>query len=227
MFKIAAHRGGNSWDSLYDAIEKGYDFAELDVHLSHDDYLIVQYSPIVHIVGRDIYIKDLCYSELPDGDKKNLILLSDVFTEAKGKIDIIIDIKCVSSWYSNIEIRIANLIREYNFYQNCWVISFNHNYLTQLKEYDQHINTALMYVGCLSDEKSYWKRTMADGVEVCIDYFTADTAENAHKLGLKLIGWCTEDFGELDRLISHNTDIITIEQEDKFLNYLKKRGDIT
>lgn len=136
-------------------------------------------------------------------------------------------IKCISSWYSDIEIRIANLIREYDFYRNCWVISFNHNYLTKIKEYDQHINTALMYVGCISDEKSYWKRTKADGVEVCIDYFTADTAENAHKLGLKLIGWCTEDFCELDKLISHDTDIITIEQEDRFLNYIKnKRGDI-
>lgn len=227
MFKIAAHRGGNSWESLYDAIEKGYDFVELDVHLSHDNFLIVQYSPKVHIDGKDIYIKDLCYAKLPDEHKKSLILLSDIFTETKGNIDIIIDIKCVSGWYADVEFQIVNLIREYNFYRNCWVISFNHNYLTKIKEYDQHVNTALMYVACISDEKSYWMRTNADGVEVCIDYFTTDTAENAHKLGLTLIGWCTKDFNALDRLISHDTDIITIEQEDRFLNYLKnKRGDI-
>lgn len=84
-----------------------------------------------------------------------------------------------------------------------------------------------MYVGCISDEEYYWRCTKANGVEVCIDYFTSETAQNAHKLGLKLIGWCTRDFDELDRLISHDTDIITIDQEDRFLSYLKnKRRDI-
>ena len=70
MFEIAAHRGGNSWSGIYEAIKKGYDYIELDVHLSRDKYLIVQYSPKVQINGENIYIQNLQYDKLSIENKK-------------------------------------------------------------------------------------------------------------------------------------------------------------
>lgn len=226
MFRIAAHRGGNSWDSLYDAVEKGYDYVELDVHLSHDNYLLVQYSPKVQINDEIIFIQDLCYTQLSVEQKNNFLLLSDVCTFAKNKIGIIIDIKRGHDYYYKIGIEVANLIRKLELYQSTWVISFDHRSLIEAKQYEPKINVAVMYVARLYNEEQYWYNANTDGVEICNEYLNFNIAQKVHSSNLTLIGWCTKDYTELDWLIRLDTDIITIEQEDCYLDYLEtKRGE--
>lgn len=226
MYKIAAHRGGNSWDNLFAAMQKGYDYVELDVHLSCDNYLLVQYSPKVQINGEIIYIQDLYYSQLSVQQKNDFLLLSDIFSFVRDKIGVIIDIKHGYDYYRKIGIEVANLIRKFEMYQNTWVISFDHKCLIEAKQYDPNVNIALMYVAHLYDEEKYWIQANTDGVEICNEYLNFEIANKVHSSNLTLIGWCTKDFRELEWLIRLRTDIITIEQEDCYLNFLrtKRRG---
>ncbi|MCX4328309.1 MAG: glycerophosphodiester phosphodiesterase [Lachnospiraceae bacterium] len=228
MYKIAAHRGGNSWDNLFAAIEKGYDYVELDVHLSCDNYLLVQYSPKVQVNGRIMYIQDLYYNQLSTEQREKFLLLSDVLAFARDKIGVIIDIKHGHDYYQNIGAEVVNQIRKFKLYQNTWMISFDHRCLIEAKQNDPKVNIALMYVAHLYDEEGYWLNANTNGVEICNEYLNVEIANKVHSSNLTLIGWCTKDFDELDWLIRLHTDIITIEQEDCYLNFLqdkKSRGD--
>lgn len=222
MFEIAAHRGGNSWSGIYEAIKKGYDYIELDVHLSSDKYLIVQYSPKVQIDGENIYIQNLQYDKLSIENKNKLLLLSDVLLYAKGRIGVVIDIKRGYDFYENIGRRIADLVKILDVYRYTWLISFDHCCLWETKQYEPKIKVAPMYVARLYDEERYWENLHSDGIEICNDYLEQNTVVCAHARNLKVLGWCTTDVEELKRLVSLKLDIITIEQEDFYLNYLKE-----
>lgn len=220
MFEIAAHRGGNSWPSILNAIEKKYDYIELDVHLSCDNYLIVQYSPKIQIRGEEIYIQHLKYNSLPDEEKNQILLLSDILVYVKDKIGVIIDIKRGLSFYKNIEKKIADLINDVGTYKKTWLISFDHKCLMNVKEYNINVKIAPMYVARLYDEDTYWNKINADGIEICNDYLLPETVTLAHKNNLKLLGWCTKELDELSQLVGLGIDIITIEQNDYYLNFL-------
>ena len=220
MFQIAAHRGGNSWPSIYEAVLKGYDYIELDIHQSQDGELIVQYSPLAQINEKKIYIRDMMFCQLSDEEKHRLILLQDVLTYAHNKIGVVIDIKKGEFFYRGIGQKTAKLIHDTNSYLSTWVISFDHHCLTEAKRYDSKVRTAPMYVARLDNETEYWKSTMADGVEICNDYLCRESADLAHRNGLKLLGWCTEDLDELLRLVDLGVDIITIEQDNRYFDFL-------
>lgn len=221
MFQIAAHRGGNSWPSIFEAIQKGYDYIELDVHQSKDGELIVQYSPLTQINGTVLYIRDLIFCQLTNEEKRRLILLNDVLTFAHNKIGVVIDIKKGDFFYPGIGQNISKLIHDTNSYLRTWVIAFDHQCLTAVKKYDSKVRIAPMYVARLDMETDYWRSTMADGIEICNDYLCRESAELAHKNGLKLLGWCTENMDELLCLVNLGVDIITIEQNDRYLDYLR------
>lgn len=221
MFQIAAHRGGNSWSDIFESIQKGYDYIELDVHLSKDGELIVQYSPLVQIYGNSTFIRDLMFCDLSDAEKSELILLQDVLEYAHDKIGVVIDIKKGADFYRGIGRKTAEVVQNTKSYSSIWVISFDHQCLMEAKEYDANVRIAPMYVARLHNEEEYWKNVMADGVEICNDYLSRESAELAHKNGLKLLGWCTEDPNELLRLVDLGVDIITIEQNDRYYDFLR------
>lgn len=221
MFRIAAHRGGNSWPCILEAVKKGYDYAELDVHLSKDGELIVQYSPIVEIFGNNILIRDLVFGNLSRKEKNGLILLRDILGFAQDKIGIVIDIKKGPDFYPEIGKKIAKLIQDTNSYPWVWVISFDHQSLVEAKKYDSNVQVAPMYVARIHDEEKYWKSIFADGIEICNDYLTYGSVQLAHKNKLKVLGWCTENMDELRRLVDFGIDIITIEQEDRYYNFIR------
>lgn len=222
MFKIAAHRGGNSWTRIYEAIKKKYDYIELDVHLSSDQYLIVQYSPEIQINGEKIYIQNLQYAKLSEENKKKILLLSDVLAYTQNKIGVVIDIKKGVTFYNDIGSRVADLVRTIGAIQHTWLISFDHCCLWEAKRIVPEIKIAPMYVARLHNEDSYWEKLHSDGIEICNDYLEEKTVICAHERNLKVLGWCTTSIEELRWLTSLNLDIITIEQEDFYLSYLKE-----
>lgn len=221
MFKIASHRGGNSWGNIFQSIQNKYDYMELDVHLTADNYLVVQYSPTIKINECNVYIQDIKYKMLSSSTKKQLLLLSDVLSYAKGKIGVIIDIKRGYTFYHDIGIYVANLIEKMSMYTSTWIISFDHYCLIQAKKYNSNVQIALMYVARPYNEQKYWLEANADGIEVCNDYLVSQTVELAHNNNVKLIGWCTKNFDELKWLAELKIDIITVDMDKVFINYLK------
>ncbi len=224
MFEIAAHKGGNSWAGIFEAEKKGYDYVELDVHLSADGYLIVQYSPVVQIEEDTLYIQDLQYASLSPENKSRLLLLSDVLAYAKDRIGIVVDIKKGREFYKNIGPKVAEMVKQSDMFHHTWLISFDHQCLAEAKKCVPEIQIALMYVARPYDEGTYWKQANADGVEVCNDYLVHETVALAHAEHLKMLGWCTTKTEELKWLVDLGIDVITIEQDDHDLNYLRALG---
>ena len=225
MFKIAAHRGGNSIESILKAIEKKYDYVELDVHLSKDGKVIVQYEPIITANGTNCFIEDIEYSKLTFSDKEKLLLFEQVLKIVKGKIGVIVDIKHGLHFYQHIGEKVAFLIKEADMCAESWIISFDHVCLNEAKNTNQAIRIAPMYVARINQEKEYWSSIQSDGVEVCNEYLDINSVKAAHSLGMTMIGWCTKDYDEINDLVKMGIDIITIEAEDEYLNYLKSMRD--
>lgn len=221
MFLIAAHRGGNSIDSIVDSIEKKYDYVELDVHLSYDKELIVQYSPLVCINNSIKYIEDIRYHKLSKTDRERLLLLEDVFKITKGKIGIIIDIKHGISFYPHIGKYVAEKIKEYDLCKETWIISFDHMCLDEAKNHIPSVKISPMYVARIFEEYKYWERIRADGIEICNEYLDQESIRVAHRMGLTMIGWCSQDREELLNLVKMGIDIITIEKDDPILDLLQ------
>lgn len=215
--KFAIHRGGNSWPNIKQAIMSGYDFVELDVHLSLDDVLIVQYESEIIIGEEYIPIANLNYFERSPKEQQNILLLKDILAFAKGKIGIIIDIKKGKQYYPEIGKRVATVISEYGDVDNTWVISFDHQCLLEVKMKNQSIKIAPMYVARLVYEEKYFAQLLADGVEVCLDYLDENTVKLVHSRGLYLIGWCASDSNDLQKLLKFKTDIVTINWNDRIL----------
>lgn len=225
MFEIAAHRGGNSWFSIQDAIREGYDYIELDVHLSKDGFLIVQYSPYVKISTGEVLIENLEYNYLSQEDRACILLLDDVFSYVKGKLNIVVDIKKGKNFYYGIGAITAKLVKQHCLIDYVWLISFDHLCLKEAKLVVPEIKIAPMYVARPYDEVSYWNGINSDGIEICNDYLTRQIVELAHSNNLVLIGWCTRNLQELDWLVDIGIDIITIEQEEIYKQYLFKKRD--
>lgn len=221
MFSIAAHRGGNTVDSIIDSIDKKYDYVELDVHLSSDGKIIVQYSPLVCINGTSNHIENIRYYELDQIDKDKLLLLEDVFEITKGKIGVIIDIKHGTRFYPHIGKCVAEKIAEYDLFNETWIISFDHKCLNEAKKTNPSVKISPMYVARLFDECNYWKNNCADGIEICNEYLDQDSISMAHRMGLTMIGWCSQDSEELLKLVKMGIDIITIEKDDPILSRLR------
>lgn len=148
-FLVIAHRGAsahapeNTIKSFRKAIEMGADAIEFDLRRTLDGVPIVLHDEdLKRVAGIPKKVSELRVNELKNikiFGEETIPTFEEVLQEFGNKIPMFIELKD-----EGIETVVATLIKEYNIYENCLLISFNYDVLAKLKSLDEKLEVGLL-----------------------------------------------------------------------------------
>lgn len=224
MVKIVGHRGAgeeapqNTLLSFQTAIEIGCDRAELDVHLSKDNVVVVIHDEEVSkTTDGQGHVRDLTLAELKklsceQGQK--IPTLEEVIRLCKGKIDLQIELKGLET-----PRYVCELIEKYGLIYSAQVTSFDVNLLREIKQLNSQINAGIL----LSKEPSeeIWKLATEMKLSYLCpawDVVTRELVERAHREGMKVYAWRVNDQERYERVLNLGVDDIGTDFPRMFIN---------
>jgi len=192
MLKIG-HRGAKGYEpentllSIKKAIEQGVNAVEIDVHRTKDNKIVVIHDDKVdRTTDGKGFVKDMTLEQLKKldaGKKEKIPTLQEVIDLVKGKIKLIVEIK-----QKNIYPEIARIIKNNGMYENCYVISFWHDEIKKIKEFDENIHTGVLMVGC-PVSLGFARNIKAEALVMNYQYVDSDFVEMCHEDNLKVFVW--------------------------------------
>jgi len=155
--KIIAHRGGsfsapeNTLAAIYNAIEEGADYAEIDVRLTADGYAVLLHDKdLFRVAGVKNSLSDLTYEQIrtldvgswfaPQFRDERIPLLSDVVAFSAGRIKLNIELKTNGAPHRLAE-RVVQILHEHDAVSECVVSSASIEALEHLRNLDPSIRT--------------------------------------------------------------------------------------
>lgn len=159
--KLIAHRGysdlypENTMLAFKEAINKGFDGIETDVHKTKDGYLVLCHDEKIDRTsdGKG-YIKDITYQELlkynfnnkMEGMNQKIPLLEQLLDLCKNE-NIILDIELKTDkiMYSNLEQEVYDMVKDKGLLENVIFSSFNINSLFKMREIDSRLYLGYLY----------------------------------------------------------------------------------
>lgn len=154
---IVAHRAGamfapeNTIAALREAIDSKADYAEIDVQETKDGQLIVMHDGNFERtagVGKNVWEVDLDEVKQYDAGirtayrykDEQIPTLEEMIQEAGTKIKLMIELKS-SGHEQNLEQSTVDLIRKYQYQNQCMVVSMDRKILKKIKEFAPEIKT--------------------------------------------------------------------------------------
>lgn len=221
-----AHRGAsaytpeNTLPAFEQALELGVDMIELDVHMSRDGELVVIHDATLErttngrgrIREKDLYqLKALdagsWFSPLFSGIK--IPTLREVLDLAKGKVQLDIEVK-----RRGIEERVVNLLRDYSFFDQVLITSFDHKALLRIKKLEPSIRTGALLAMRPKDMVATARRAKSD--ILCIEHslMREGDIKACHREGVSLYLWTVNDPRRMEHLIDLGVDGIITDYPD-------------
>ena len=238
--EITAHRGGsidypeNTMIAFENAKKSNADWIELDVHQTKDLELIVIHDANFKRVGRvNKKVSELTYKEVENIDvgsyfdieyfQERAPLLEDVIKFAKeNDIKLNIELKPTGSEL-DFEKQVVDLIKKYNFEDNCVVASMNYEVLEKTKELDSDIKTVYVMsiaIGNIIDLSS------ADIYSIEASSIKYSLVARIHNSGKKVFAWTINDEETLHKMIDLNVDNIITDDIKQAQNALTSSEEI-
>lgn len=164
--QIAVHRGDtskapeNSLPALNSAIDKGIQFAELDVQMTKDGVAVLNHdSDLRRMTGLRNRIADMNFAEVrqlsigidPNGYPVHIPPLSIVLAEAQGRIKLLLDLKPNGSSSEALAEEVVRLIREAGAEDEVRVQSFDAEALNRIRELAPEIRIGRILYFALGD----------------------------------------------------------------------------
>jgi glycerophosphoryl diester phosphodiesterase len=213
---IVAHRAGNSYEAIENAVRLGADIIELDIRMTKDGVLVASHSPEIKINGYEMYIGEKTYNflyQMIHSEQNQLLKLYDILILAReNNLKLLIDIKNGPiEFYPEINIKIARMICNCNMQENVRLVSFDQNLIYELKKQHSFPIKAGVLVDKMENVGDIIERIGADLVETQNTFLTQEVVSEAHALGAEVVSWSTDDLNEIKRLINLSIDLITTE----------------
>lgn len=132
-YLLIAHRGGvvdslreeNSLEALQEASNRGYYMVEIDVRLTSDSVLVTHHDiNLKRTFGIDTPLSSMTWKELSALKNKKgyrIQLFEDVLKEARGHLQIMIDLK-IRGNHPRIFNQMIDLLKKYNLHQQALMI---------------------------------------------------------------------------------------------------------
>ncbi len=218
---IMAHRGNsadapeNTIPAFEAAYEAGATAVELDVQMTKDGKIIVMHDDNTkRTTGVDHNIWEVTYDEIKDLD--NGSFFSEEFAGTKiPTLEEAIQC-CKDRMFINIEIkrnghddgigdRVVEIIREYEFQNQCDITSQDYDTLVEIHEKYPDVllaYTSVLGIGEIKDLDA------VDIVSIQETFATFDAVESMHRAGKKVFVWTVNDRDVMDDLIGINVDAI-------------------
>ncbi|HWT74066.1 MAG TPA: glycerophosphodiester phosphodiesterase [Mobilitalea sp.] len=219
--EISSHRGNshispeNTIPALENAIRANSDYAEIDVQETKDGVLVLLHdSNLYRTSGVNRYIWDMTAEEVGKLDvgswfgneftDTRIPTLEEALVLCKGKIKLNIEIKS-SKYAPEIEEKLALLIEQYDYINQCVVSSMDYTALVKIKKMNDEIKTGYIMsavYGNLYDKK------YVDFYSIRSRYITKKIIESAHQQGKAVHAWTVNSSQELERLKSIGIDCV-------------------
>jgi glycerophosphoryl diester phosphodiesterase len=228
---IVGHRGAmghapeNTLASFARALELGVDAIELDVHLSQDGEVVVIHDEQLERTtnGRGL-VRDHSLASLktldagssfsPDFQGESIPTLAEVFELVADRVPLVIEIKNLPMPHADIEARVLDVAAHADALERIQVISFDHPTVKRVRELNDDIATALLYVGRLLDPVSVARRAGASALSPHWTSIQAMDVRLAHQAGISVHPWVTSDAAIIRGLVSLDVDSIATNDPD-------------
>ncbi len=235
---ITSHRGysavapENTLPSFEAAIDAGADCAELDVQLTKDGVVMLTHDTnLKRTTGKDANIYDLTYDEVRALDAGSFFgekfagtkvpTLQEVMDLCKGKIRLNIEIK-PSDESPDLEEKVAHLIVDNDWVEDCTVTSLSYESLGKVKEVDSRIQCGyILAVGV----GNYYGLENADFFSVEATFVSQNMVTALHALGKKVSVWTIDRESDAQEMRDYGVDDIITGDVEMVQTVLDEKSD--
>lgn len=235
---VTSHRGysavapENTLPSFEAAIDAGADCAELDVQLTKDGVVMLTHDTnLKRTTGKDANIYDLTYEEVKQLDAGSFFSekfkgtkipsLQEVMDLCKGKIRLNIEIK-PSSESPDLEEKVARLIVDNDWVEDCTVTSLNYESLGKVKGVDNQIQCGyILAVGV----GNYYGLENADFFSVEATFVSQNMVSALHALGKKVSVWTIDRESDAENMRDYGVDDIITGDVEMVQTVLSQKSD--
>ena len=222
---ITAHRGDcssapeNTLAAFELAIENGADIIELDVRQTKDGEIVVMHDEsLKRVCGVNKKVGKLTYEELmkyspgkkyrgPNEElyrEEKIPTLQEVIDLVGDRAKLNIELKPAKT-DKNLSQKVAEIIGENNYYDNCFVASLTYGAIRRVKVADPEIKTVYVMAVAMGD---FYDLEYADGFSIKYRYINSEIIKQAHKRGKEVYAWTVDDKQILESMMLMNVDSI-------------------
>ncbi len=220
--EVTAHRGAsayfpeNTLVAFFGAKDLGADWIELDVQQTNDKKLIVLHDTnLKRTTGVNQNTWEMDYETIQKLDAgsffseefkgEKIPLLEDVLSFAKkNNMKLNIELK-PTGHETNFEQDVIDLIKKYNYKENCVVTSQNYEVLKNVKNYDSSIHTVYVMSLAYGD---LTKLTYADHFSIEASSINQSLVNKIHNSGKELYAWTINTEENMQKMIDLGVDNI-------------------
>ena len=231
---VVGHRGAlghapeNTMASFEKGVECGADVLELDVHLSADGALVVIHDDdLARTTNGRGKVRHMTLAEiarLDAGAGQRVPTLPDVLTWARGRTQLLVEIKGDPLPAPGIEARVVEAVRAARMLDDVMVISFHHPSVRRVKAIEPALATGILYAGRLVDTVGAARAARTDSVRPGWQYWTAELVAEVHAAGLVAHAWNANDEARMEHLVSLGLDSIGSDYPDRLRQYVDRIG---
>ena len=222
---ITAHRGDcsvapeNTLAAFELAIENGADIIELDVRQTKDGEIVVMHDEnLKRVCGVNKKVGKLTYEELqkyspgkkyrgPNEElyrEEKIPTLQEVIDLVGDRAKLNIELKPAKT-DKNLSQRVAEIIAENDYYDNCFVASLTYGSIRRIKLSDPKVKTVYVMAVAMGD---FYDLEYADGFSIKYRYINNEIIKQAHKRGKDVYAWTVDDKQILESMMLMNVDSI-------------------
>jgi glycerophosphoryl diester phosphodiesterase len=235
MTQIISHRGysakypENTMIAFQRAVELGTHGIELDVQMSKDGEIVICHDETIDRTSNGSgYIKDMTVKELKQydfGSKFNRIhakyefqeipTLKEYFEYIKD-FDVFtnVELKTNIFKYEGIQMKLWDLIKEFEMEERTIISSFNHHSIMEMKKIAPHIKCGFLTMCGLLHPGTYTKQYSVECYHPVFRSLTEEDIKNCQSENIEINTYTVNDEKQIMRLIDyHITNIITDETE--------------
>jgi glycerophosphoryl diester phosphodiesterase len=222
---ITAHRGAsreapeNTLAALRIAIDRGVDYAEIDIHLTADGVPILLHDEdLQRLAGDPRKPGELTLDQIRTIDVgsrfnrtfagERVATLAEAIDAVRGRINLNIELKPTKADRQRLAHAVAELIRSRDFESDCFVTSLDHQAVTEARHRDPRLRTGAIISAAVGNIA----RLDVAVLSVRTGLITDLLLDDAHTAGREVHVWTIDDPAVMARLIDRGIDgIITNE----------------
>ena len=199
------------------AVDSMADYIELDVHETRDGEIVVIHdSNLRRTTDLTANIWEVSYEEIKDvdagsyfGDEEEfsectIPTLREVMEYAGGKIKLNIEIK-LSDKEPHLVQKVAELIDEYGYQEDCYVTSMSYDALKQIKSIDERIKTGYVLTIAYGN---FYNLDYCDAFSINSAYVNKKMVDAIHNRGKKIFVWTVNSSSKAKEMTEIGVDAI-------------------
>jgi len=233
-FLVIAHRGASSYApentiAAFDlALQMGARHLELDVHLTHDDYLVVIHDDTVDRTTNGtgpVASQTLAALQGLDAGAwfgeafvgARIPTLAEVLTRYQGRAHLHIELKGLTT---HLPQRTVDLVQAHGMAQHVTFTSFQHAHLQTMRAYAPELPTGWL-VGEVSDAVIAQAHTL-ECAQLCprASQVTPALVQRLHAEGFRVRAWGVANDALMRQVVEAGADGMTVNSPDRLLAYM-------